>query len=84
MAISLNTGFLRTVNGIFKICEFCIVLVVLLIARFGDEGNIIGWCTGNSLTFLGIGCTVGFTIIVPAMDYIFGNQPKQGTTEIIK
>ena len=78
MAVTLNTGFLKTVNGIFKILEFCIVLVVLLIARFGNEGHIIGWCTGNSLTFLGIGCTVGFAIIVPAiiLTYLLGATPS--------
>merc|ERR1712018_228531 len=74
MAVTLNTGFLRTVNGVLKILEFCIVLVVLLIARFGDEGHIIGWCTGDSLTFFGIGCCVGFAIIVPAiiLTYLLG------------
>ena len=79
MAITLNTGFLRTVNGILKILEFCIVLVILLIARFGGrDSGMIWWCTGESLTFLGIGSTVGYAIIVPAivLTYLLGATPS--------
>ena len=79
MAITLNTGFLRTVNGILKILEFCIVLVVLLIARFGGHnGRMVIWCTGDNLTFLGVGSTVGFAIIVPAiiLTYLLGATPS--------
>jgi len=77
MAITLNTGFLRTVNGILKILEFCIILVVLLIARFGNNGKMINWC-GENLTFLGAGSTVGFAIIVPAivLTYLLGATPS--------
>ena len=77
MAISLNTGFLKTINGIFKIVEFVLVLIVLLIARFGDEGNIISWGSSN-YSFLGIGTSVGFAIIVPAiiLTYLLGATPS--------
>ena len=77
MAITLNTGFLRTVPGILKIIEFVLVLIVLLIARFGDEGHVISWGSQN-YTFLGIGTSVGFAIIVPAiiLTYLLGASPS--------
>ena len=77
MAITLNTGFLKTINGIFKIVEFVLVLIVLLIARFGDEGHVISWGSSN-YTFLGIGTSVGFAIIVPAiiLTYLLGATPS--------
>ena len=78
MAITLNTGFLKTVNGIFKIVEFVLVLIVLLIARFGREGDPISWGSTHNYTFLGIGTTVGFAIIVPAivLTYLLGATPS--------
>ena len=77
MAITLNTAFLRTVPGILKILEFALVLIVLLIARFGDEGHVISWGS-NNYTFLGIGTSVGFAIIVPAiiLTYLLGASPS--------
>ena len=77
MAITLNTAFLRTIPGILKILEFVLVLIVLLIARFGDEGHVISWGS-NNYTFLGIGTSVGFAIIVPAiiLTYLLGASPS--------
>ena len=77
-AITLNTGFLKTVPGILKILEFVLVLVVLLMARFGGhEGSMLSW-GGNNATFLGIGTCVGYAIIVPAiiLTYLLGGSPS--------
>ena len=77
MAITVNTAFLRTIPGMLKILEFVLVLIVLLIARFGDEGHVISWGS-NNYTFLGIGTSVGFAIIVPAiiLTYLLGASPS--------
>ena len=78
MAFTLNTVFLRTVNGMLKILEFALVLIVLFLARFGGtNGYMISWGS-NSYTFLGIGATVGYAIIIPAivLSYILGASPS--------
>ena len=78
MAITLNSGFLKTVNGIFKIVEFVLVLIVLFVSRFGgDNFGMMVWGTHN-YTFLGVGTTVGFAIIVPAiiLTYLLGATPS--------
>ena len=77
MAITINTSFLRTIPGILKIVEFVLVLVVLLIARFGVDDERVYW--GNhDYEFLGIGASVGFAIIVPAiiLTYLLGAHPS--------
>lgn len=77
MAITINTSFLRTVPGLLKIVEFVLVLVVLLIARFGVDDEKVYW--GNrDYEFLGIGASVGFAIIVPAiiLTYLLGAHPN--------
>ena len=74
MSITLRTTFFRTVPGILKIIEFILVLIVLFVARFGGKhGYPIGWGS-NSAAYLGIGCCVGFAIIVPAIivTYLLG------------
>ena len=74
MSITLRTTFFRTVPGILKIVEFIFVLIILLVARFGNKhGNPIYWGS-TSAQFLGIGCCVGFSIIVPAIivTYLLG------------
>ena len=79
MAYALNTGFLRTINGVFKLVEMFIVLIVLLITRFGGGGgDPIGWCITYNALYLGIGSTVGFAIIVPAiiLTYLLGANPS--------
>ena len=78
MAFTLNTLFLRTVNGMLKILEFALVLIVLFLARFGGtNGYMISWGS-NSYTFLGIGATVGYAIIIPAiiLAYLLGATPS--------
>ena len=77
MGITLNTGFLRTVPGILKLLEFALILVVLLMARFGEDGYMMNW-GGTSKTFLGIGTCVGYAIIVPAiiLTYLLGSSPS--------
>ena len=77
MAITLNTGFLKTIPGIFKIVEFILVLVVLLIARLGIDNKHVNW-GGLDNTFLGIGICVGFAIIIPAilLTYLLGSIPS--------
>ena len=77
-AITLNTGFLKTVPGILKILEFILTFIVLLVARFGGhDGHMLNW-GGNNTTFLGIGTCVGYAIIVPAivLTYLLGASPS--------
>ena len=74
MAIELNIPFFKTVPGILKLVECTLTLIVLLIARFGGiDGNSIAWRTQDIL-YLGIGASVGYAIIIPALilDYILG------------
>ena len=74
--IELNTGFMKSVPGILKILECFVVFIVLLIARFGDDGNHVTW--GNQdRRFLGIGSSVGYAIIVPSLilSYLLGAIP---------
>ena len=78
MAITLNTGFLKTIPGILKILEFILVLVVLLIARFGVDDDQVRWGHRSDLEFLGIGASVGYAIIIPAiiLTYLLGSIPS--------
>ena len=77
MAITINTAFLRTIPGILKIVEFVLVLIVLLIARFGVDDEHVYWGS-RDYEFLGIGASVGFAIIVPAivLTYLLGAHPS--------
>ena len=78
MAFSLNIGFLRTILGILKIIECALIFIVLLIARFGGNNkNMVSWSSQNA-TFLGIGSSVGYAIIVPAiiLTYLLGSCPS--------
>ena len=81
MAITLNTGFLKTIPGIFKIVEFALALTILLIARLGiQEGQYkrtVHWGGDADLEYLGIGTFVGFAIIIPAilLTYLLGSIP---------
>ena len=77
MAITINTAFLKTIPGILKIVEFVLVLIVLLIARFGVDNKRVYWGS-RDYEFLGIGASVGFAIIVPAivLTYLLGAHPS--------
>ena len=77
MAIALNTGWFRTVPGILKILECILVLIVLLMARFGGDQSYLNFGGANA-TFLGIGASVGYAIIVPAivLTYLLGASPS--------
>ena len=77
MAIALNTGWFRTVPGILKILECILVLIVLLMARFGGDHSYLNFGGANA-TFLGIGASVGYAIIVPAivLTYLLGASPS--------
>ena len=78
MAISINAGFLRTILGIMKIIECILILIVLLIARFGGNNkHMVGWSSENA-KFLGIGSSVGYAIIVPSiiLTYLLGANPS--------
>merc|ERR1712062_271340 len=73
MNITLDVNRFKTVQGIFKIVEFVLVLIVLLIVRYdrnfrsptGDYGD------GD---FLAKGVLVGYAIILPSvlLNYITG------------
>ena len=78
MVFSLNTGFLRTILGIMKMIECALIFIVLLIARFGGNNKgMVSWSSQNA-TFLGIGSSVGYAIIVPAiiLTYLLGACPS--------
>ena len=74
MSITLRTTFFRTVPGILKLLELILVIIILLMSRFGYDGDIIAWGK-SSASYLGIGCCVGFAIIVPAIivTYLLGS-----------
>merc|ERR1712088_8949 len=72
--LTMNTVVLRTPAGILKIFEFVIVIICLMLARFGGpQGNILNFADDH-LKFLGIGTMVGYAIIVPAIlcTYLMG------------
>ena len=78
MAFTINTQFLKTINGMLKILEFVLVFIVLMLARFGGQnGFMISWGS-NNYTFLGIGSSVGYAIIIPAivLSYLLGATPS--------
>jgi len=71
---NMNTIVLRTPAGILKIFEFVVVLICLMLARFGGvDSHPLHFGTDNE-KFLGIGCMVGYAIIVPAIlgTYLMG------------
>ena len=74
---TLNTGWFRTVPGILKILECILVMIVLLMARFGGDYSYLSF-GGPNATFLGIGASVGYAIIVPAivLTYLLGASPS--------
>eukprot|EP00092_Neocalanus_flemingeri_P027514 GFUD01029848.1.p1 GENE.GFUD01029848.1~~GFUD01029848.1.p1 ORF type:complete len:162 (+),score=31.10 GFUD01029848.1:37-486(+) len=73
MGFTLNTSILRTPTGILKILEIVLVLIVLMICRFGNDGHRKTWGSDDD-DFLGQGTTVGYAIIVPAvlLTYLLG------------
>merc|ERR1711893_60967 len=75
MGFTCNTVILRTPTGILKICEIIVVLICLLLARFGRDGQIFHFGTNNT-HFLGVGTCVGYAIIVPAVlfTYLLGSN----------
>ena len=82
MVIKLNTSFIKTVPGILKLAEFVLDLILLFVARFGghQDGHttyIQPWGQLDA-TFTGIGCCVGYAIIIPSiiLSYLLGAQPS--------
>merc|ERR1711915_613014 len=73
MGFTLNTHILRSPTGILKILEIVLVLVILMICRFGNDGHRKTWGSDDD-DFLGQGTTVGYAIIVPAvlLTYLLG------------
>eukprot|EP00092_Neocalanus_flemingeri_P096412 GFUD01122729.1.p1 GENE.GFUD01122729.1~~GFUD01122729.1.p1 ORF type:complete len:144 (-),score=27.85 GFUD01122729.1:119-550(-) len=74
--IKLNTDFLRTVNGILKIAEFVLILILLMIIRFGGANHSALSLGSVNDSFLGQGTVVGYAIIVPAIvvTYLLGGN----------
>eukprot|EP00093_Oithona_nana_P006239 06239.XXX_25198_26442_1 [CDS] Oithona nana genome sequencing. len=77
MGLTCNTIVLRTPAGILKIFEFVLVFICLMLARFGNDGDIMRFARnsfGSDLTFMGIGTLVGYAIIVPSIlcTYLMG------------
>eukprot|EP00088_Acartia_fossae_P039424 TRINITY_DN41042_c0_g1_i1.p1 TRINITY_DN41042_c0_g1~~TRINITY_DN41042_c0_g1_i1.p1 ORF type:complete len:158 (-),score=33.62 TRINITY_DN41042_c0_g1_i1:175-621(-) len=75
MAFTVNTSILKTSTGILKILEIILVLICLMLARFGHDsrGVPFGWQDND---FLGKGTVVGYAIIVPAVliTYLIGSN----------
>ena len=84
MNFALRTAFFRTVPGIMKLVELILVIIILFMSRFGGHdidsltANPINWGS-VSATYLGIGCSVGFAIIVPAIivTYLLGSETSK-------
>ena len=74
MAFTLNTSVLRTPTGILKIVETVLVLIVLMVARFGKRDYHIFRPFNEDNSFLGQGISVGYAIIVPSVlvTYLLG------------
>ena len=71
--LELNVRFFRSVPGVLKLSECVLVFILLMVARFGNDGNQVAW--GNEdKQFLGIGSSVGYTIIVSTLivSYVLG------------
>jgi len=62
--MQLHFRILGSVNGLFKLAELVLVLVILLILRFSDNGVYLG---GPDVTLMGLGTVVGFLIIISAV-----------------
>jgi len=73
MTFTLNTSVLRTPTGILKIVEIVFVMIVLMLARFGNDGHPKQFGSADD-TFLGQGTCVGYAIIVPCVliTYLLG------------
>merc|ERR550519_908940 len=73
MSFTLNSSVLRTPTGVLKMLEIVLVLIVLMVCRFGDDGQRKTWGSDDQ-DFLGQGTTVGYAIIVPAIliTYLLG------------
>lgn len=70
MGLTLNTVILRTPTGLLKILELVLVLICLLLSRFGHKGDPLDF--GNSdHDYLGIGIVVGYSIIVPSVFFTY-------------
>merc|ERR1712050_664114 len=63
-AMQLHFKILGSVNGLFKLAELVLVLVILLILRLSDNGVYLG---GPDVTLMGLGTVVGFLIIISAV-----------------
>ena len=71
--VELNIRFFKSVPGILKLSECVLVFILLMVARFGNDGNHVAW--GNEdKQFLGIGSCVGYMIIVSTLilSYVLG------------
>eukprot|EP00092_Neocalanus_flemingeri_P027140 GFUD01029432.1.p1 GENE.GFUD01029432.1~~GFUD01029432.1.p1 ORF type:complete len:140 (+),score=15.68 GFUD01029432.1:130-549(+) len=65
MEFKINSGYLKTTNGYFKIGELILLLVLAFILHFGFSGSVTLGSLSDSL--FGIGTIVGFAIIVPSI-----------------
>lgn len=71
MAITMNTVILRTPTGLLKILEIVLVLICLLMCRFGGRDMYPLAIGDNNDNFLAYGTLVGFAIIVPAILFTY-------------
>lgn len=70
MGFTFNTYILRTPSGLLKILELVCVLVCLVLARVGRDGDPLSFGSYNN-EFLGKGIVVGYAIIVPAVLFTY-------------
>ena len=79
MAFKVSLAMLRTPKGLFKILEFVLVLICILIACFGvaDDDKGVSYLGDTRVVFLTGGTLLGFEIILIAilLTYLLGAEP---------
>eukprot|EP00090_Calanus_glacialis_P040103 TRINITY_DN6989_c0_g1_i1.p1 TRINITY_DN6989_c0_g1~~TRINITY_DN6989_c0_g1_i1.p1 ORF type:complete len:177 (-),score=48.61 TRINITY_DN6989_c0_g1_i1:218-748(-) len=75
-SIGGKSHYFCSLQGILRILELVLVLIVLILARVGDEGNILHF-GGADADFIGIGASVGLTFILLAfiVCHLVGHLP---------
>merc|ERR1712215_284447 len=64
MEITLNFSFVKSLNGLIKLAQLVLVLVLVFVLRFGiSHIAVLG---SHSDTLFGIGTIVGYAIIIPS------------------
>ena len=75
-SIGGKSHYFCSLQGILRILELVLVLIVLILARVGYKGNILHF-GGADADFIGIGASVGLTFILLAfiVCHLVGHLP---------